>query len=173
LRRTLPARGLALLTALAVAHPATVGDLPLTVVALAGAWLGAPPVADRPLAPSARWRSRLGRHRNTVLAAGLVVLAAIRTPPLWLGGAETALILAYLLLLDSRTGGPPGRRRLRPLPLLAAYGASLLVLAAGSIRPEAGGSWWLRLVAVVALAGTAAAVAVALGARRPLSSPRD
>jgi hypothetical protein len=157
-------RGLAVLLALAVVRPTGLGDLPLAVVMAAAAWLAGPIRAQRPVTTSYRWWPRLVRHRNTAFAVACVAVAALRgTPSLPLAAADTVLLLSYLLLVDARTAGPVGRRRLRPGALIAGYGAAGLVLAATYADVGAAG-WWARPLAVLALAACGAALAP-LGAR--------
>jgi hypothetical protein len=94
-----------------------------------------------------------------------VVLAATDPPPGWLAAVDAALLLTYLLAVDAVAAGPPGLRLLRrPLTLLAAYGATALVLAAALLPTTAMGPS-SRLLAALALGAAAAAVAVAMTAR--------
>ena len=73
---------------------------------VAGFWAAAP-VVDRPEARSYRLRHQLDRYRNTLLAAAAALLAAFQSPPVWLMAVELALLLTYLILVD--TGTAPGR----------------------------------------------------------------
>ncbi|WP_051940904.1 hypothetical protein [Phaeacidiphilus oryzae] len=167
-------RGLALLLALAVARPSELGDLPLTVLLLVLAWCAGPSRARRPVTVSYRWWPRLVQHRNTVFAVACVLVAAVRgggAPPVALAAADTVLLLSYLVLVDARTAGPVGRRRLRPAALLAGYGASALVLVAASADVGHAGHWWARPLAALAIAGAGAALALTQGLRRGGNRP--
>ena len=138
----------------------------LPLCALAAAYVAAPPLSARPTGGDFRWRIQLLRHRNTAFVLGSVLVAAVNRPPGWLAAVDTALLLGYLLLLDGVVAGPPGARLLRrPRVLLAAVGASALVLAA-ALLPVHGGGAWARLLAALALIAAVATAATVLRLRR-------
>ncbi|WP_441248499.1 hypothetical protein [Kitasatospora sp. McL0602] len=158
-------RAVAVALALGAAAPGlSGGSLFVAALAVLGAWWAGPVVAARPVRQSAALRPMLVRHRNTVFAAGCVLLAAVQTPPLWLAGCVTALLLGYLLLVDAFAAGPAGVRqwRARAVPA-AAYGASALVLAAACLPLD--GLPWGRAVAALAVVGSAAVAGLALWTR--------
>lgn len=162
----LPARFLGLALAAGAAAPAAGGPLSsvgvvLVIGAAAFGWWAAPPVNARLERTEQHPLARLNRHRNTVLATGAVLLAALGSPSLWVAAGITALLLGYLLLLDSESRG---RRRPGPLPAAAACAAAALVLLA-AFAPTTS-SDWARLPAVLGVAVAALAVAAALWARR-------
>ncbi|MDH6579140.1 hypothetical protein [Kitasatospora sp. MAP5-34] len=166
---TRAARSLGIALALASADPVALAHAPrltllVPVAAVAAAWWASPVVADRPVRHSWAWGAQLSRHRNTVFAAGCVLLAAASSPPLWLAACVTALLLGYLLLADAVAAGPAGARqwRSRAVPA-AAYGASALVLLA-AFAPV-GGVTWGRLVAALAVVGSAVVAGLALWSR--------
>ncbi|MFJ1758378.1 hypothetical protein [Kitasatospora sp. NPDC088134] len=160
------ARPLGLALALAACDPPAlprhgVPGLLVAAAACAVAWWAAPAVMRRPVRAATGLRGRLAHHRNTVLAAGTVVLAALHRPGPWTAAVCTALLLAYLLLTDARTAGPPGLRRPRTrlAPVAACTGAAA-VLALAFLPATVDG--WAPLLAVLALTATAATVALAL-----------
>ncbi|GAA2153211.1 hypothetical protein GCM10009760_50670 [Kitasatospora kazusensis] len=163
------ARSLAVALALAagacvaLAHPPGPALL-LPAAAAAAAWWAGPVVTGRPVRDSWLWYAQLARHRNTAFAAGCVALAAAGSPPLWLAACVTALLLGYLLLADAVAAGPAGVRqwRSRRVPA-AAYAASALVLLAA--YAPVGGVGWGRIVAALAVAGSAAVAGLALWSR--------
>lgn len=160
-------------TALAVAAcnpPAAVRVTPAALVGIAlvavAAWWAAPMVDARPVQTSLRWFQVAERRRTTLLAAGSVVLAAVSDPPVWLAACVTGLFVAYLLVTDVWTRGstaPPGA--VTRTPALTAAGAAAVVFL-GATVPLAATSW-ARLPAALALAATAACVALALRGPRP------
>ena len=128
---------------------------------VAGFWAGSP-VVDRPEARSYQFRHQVERYRNTLLAAAAALLAALQNPPVWLMAVELALLLTYLLLADAGTApGRPANRQLEHAGY--AYAASALVLVA-AVVPVSGGGWG-RIVAGIAVAGTAGLVFAAVGLR--------
>lgn len=134
----------------------------LTAAAVtAFAWWAAPTVVRRPVRAGTGWRGHLAHHRNTVLAAGTVAIAALGRPGPWTAAAYTALLLAYLLLTDARAAGPAGLRQLRArLVPAAAYTAAATVLALALLPVTV--DTWTPLLAVLAVTGIATAVALAL-----------
>ncbi|MFJ5231465.1 hypothetical protein ACIQBJ_16390 [Kitasatospora sp. NPDC088391] len=160
------ARPLGLALALAACDPPTllrhgVPGMLVAAVACAFAWWAAPAVVRRPVRATTGLRGRLAHHRNTVLAAGTVLLAALHHPGPWTAAVYTALLLAHLLLTDARAAGPPGLCQLRGrlAPVAAATGAAA-VLALALLPTTVDG--WAPLLAVLALTATAATVALTL-----------
>ncbi|WP_280669315.1 MULTISPECIES: hypothetical protein [unclassified Kitasatospora] len=165
--RNLLPRCLGLVLAVAACAPGgpagwTVGHAVLALVVAPFGWWAGPPVTGRPVRRSARLLPRIARHRNTLLAVGAVLLAALNAPSAWLAGAFTALLLGYLLYVDARTHG---RRPTGPLPALAAYGAATAVLLA-AVLPT-GTSSWARLPAVLGVGLATLALGSALWSHRP------
>jgi hypothetical protein len=168
----LPSRCLGVALLVAATNPMgganTVLHLLGVVVAVGFGWWAAPPLAARPSTSSARLHLRLARHRNTVLAAAAVLLAALSHPSGWLAAAITALLLGYLLHVDARSRAhlPTG-----PGAALSACAASALVLAAALAPAQSSGA--ARLLAALGLAAAAGAVGLALhqrpGSRRERS----
>ena len=129
------------------------------VLAVFAAWAAAP-VVRRPVLTVHRWVNQFARNRNTVFAGACTVAAAAGHPPLWLMIADAALLLGYLLALDSVTAGPIGVRQLRtvwPVGLAVAGTAMVLALArltSGS-QPNAlsGSGRWLASAGAILAAG--------------------
>ena len=145
------------------------------LLALFALWAAAP-VVRRPVLTVHRWLNLLARHRNTVFAGACTVVAAAGRPALWLMIADAALLLGYLLALDSVAAGPIGGRQLRsgwPAGLAAAATALVLALvrltsdAHSSVLAEDGR--WLASVGAL-LAGGALALAF-LPRRAPAEQP--
>lgn len=137
----------------------------LVLAAAGAAWWAAPMVDARPVVTSMRWSAVAVHRRNTLLPAGAVVLAATTAPAVWLAACVTGLLVAYLLLTDGWTMGattPAGTDR--TTPALAATAAAAVVFAAAT-APVAHTSW-SRLPAALALAATAACVALSLRRHR-------
>lgn len=133
----------------------------LALAASGAAWWAAPMVDARPVLTSMRWTAVAVHRRNTLLAAGAVVLAALTAPAVWVAACVTGLLIAYLLVTDAWTMGattPSGADR--ATPALAA-GAAAAVVFAASAAPVADTAW-ARLPAALALAATAGCVALAL-----------
>ncbi len=162
----LPARllGLALgaSAALVAARQLPLG-LPAALVLAAagfGYWAG-PPLSARQERPAQHWQARLSRHRNTALAAGSVVLATGGRPPAWLAVEIAALLLGYLLLLDTESRGHPPTG---PRQALAAVTATALVLLAAFAPTSA--STWARLPALLGVLAATAVLTATLWPRR-------
>ncbi|RKE23517.1 hypothetical protein [Streptomyces sp. TLI_171] len=138
-----------------------VPSLLATAAVTAFAWWAAPTVVRRPVRATTGRLGRLAHHRNTALAAGTVAIAALGRPGPWIAAAYTALLLAYLLLTDARAAGPAGVRQLRSRRApVAAYAATAAVLAL-ALLPVTVDSW-APLLAVLAVAGAATAVLLAV-----------
>ena len=138
------------------------------VAACAGFWAGVP-ITDRPVIDSYTWPHRIQRHRNTLLAAVAVFLAALQSPPAWLTAVEILLLLGYLTVLDAGAAAarPP---RIQAAQALWAAAASALVLLC-ALAPVTGGSSG-RLVAGLCVAGTLGLLGAALRLRRPAGHVR-
>lgn len=133
----------------------------LVLAAAGAAWWAAPMVDTRPVLSSMRWTAVAVHRRNTLLPAGAIVLSAMTDPAVWLAACVTGLLVTYLLLTDAWTQGataPAGTDRATPASAAAAAAA---VVFAASTAPVAHTSW-ARLPAALALAATAACVALAL-----------
>ncbi|WP_327292869.1 hypothetical protein [Streptomyces sp. NBC_01198] len=162
----LTARILGVALAVAACNPPRTLDGPLIgwalgLAAAGAAWWAAPMVDARPVLSSMRWGAVAAHRRNTLLPAGAVVLAAMTGPAVWVAACVVGLLVAYLLVTDGWTMGattPPGTDR--ATPAVAAAAAAAVVFAAAT-APVAHTSW-SRLPAALALAATAAAVALAL-----------
>lgn len=133
----------------------------LSVVGAGFAWWAAPPVPEDREQPRLRALRRLARYRNTVLAVLALLLAAVAPAAPWAAAAHTALLLAYLLHVDtfSDVHRPPGRTA-----VAVAYLASGLVLLA-ALAPT-GHSSAARLLAALGVAVAAGAVGLTLHERR-------
>ncbi|UWE10135.1 hypothetical protein [Actinacidiphila bryophytorum] len=140
---------------------APVAGWALVLAAAGAAWWAAPMVDTRPVLSSMRWSAVAVQRRNTLLPAGAIVLAALTGPAVWLAGCVTGLLVAYLLVTDGWTMGataPAGTDR--ATPALAATAAAAVVFAAATAPVD--DTSWARLPAALALAATAACVALAL-----------
>ncbi|SFE51835.1 hypothetical protein SAMN05216251_103376 [Actinacidiphila alni] len=167
----LPARFLGTALALAACDlPAATGTSPgarvfLLVVVGCAAWWAAPMTDARPAQYALRRRGIAARRRPTVLAAASVVAAAATDPPTWLAVCVAALFLAYVLITDDWIMGSTAPRAARaPAPLLTAAAASALTFVCATV-PVASTSW-ARLPAALALAATAACLAMVMRGRR-------
>jgi hypothetical protein len=138
----------------------------LTAVVIVAAIWAAPVVAQRPAVEAVHWSSQLARHRNTVFAAGCVIIAGFDNPPVWLMAVDAALLLTYLLAVDALAAGPIGIRQLRRgvAPLAAAAASAVTLL--GAEAPVNSGAIWGRVVAAVAVAAAALAAGTALWIRQ-------
>ncbi|MFE5813032.1 hypothetical protein ACFQ6S_06425 [Streptomyces sp. NPDC056479] len=99
----------------------------------------APAVDRRPSLDSARWSYVLLRHRTTVLAGGVVVIAAFGDPAWWEAAGTVGLLVAYLVTSETwpwRWGR--GAARVWGEAALACVGAGVVVAAAVVPVPEAG-----------------------------------
>jgi hypothetical protein len=164
----LPARCLGAALLVAVIAPAVLNTkggagfaVWLSLVGVGFAWWAAPPVTDRSEQPRARLHQQLARHRNTVLAVVAVLISAFIAPVPWLAAASTALLLTYLLHVDtfSDVYRSPGRAA-----ITVAYLASGVVLLAALV--PTGHSTVARLLACVGVAAAAGAVGLTLYERR-------
>ncbi|MCV2462107.1 hypothetical protein OEB94_22820 [Streptomyces sp. ICN988] len=137
----------------------TAGEAVPLVGAIAFAVWAAPSLDRRP-SVAAGWSARLLRHRTTLLAAGVVVIAAFGDPAWWEAGCVVVLLVAYLVTSETwpwRWGR--GTERVWAEALAACAGAG--VVAASAAVPVSGtGSGLGRVLA----AGAVVALAVLGGA---------
>ncbi|MCQ4202854.1 hypothetical protein ACFW5W_36690 [Streptomyces sp. NPDC058783] len=132
----------------------TVGEAVPLVGAIAFAVWAAPSLDRRP-SVAAGWSARLLRHRTTLLAAGVVVIAAFGDPAWWEAGSVVVLLVAYLVTSETwpwRWGR--GTARVWAEALAACAGAGV-VAAAAAVPVSGTGSGLGRVIAagaVVALA---------------------
>ncbi|MFD5448171.1 hypothetical protein ACWDTR_19045 [Streptomyces sp. NPDC003470] len=129
------------------------------------AW-AAPAVDRRPSLESARWSHVASRHRTTVLAGGVVVIAAFGDPAWWERAGVVTLLVAYLVASETwpwRRGR--GTVRVWAEAVGACAGAGL-VLAAAAAPVTGTGSGLGRVVAAGLVAGLAVAGGAVMGARR-------
>jgi hypothetical protein len=141
-----------------------------TLAALAITLWAAPAVVARP-AVTAMWAATVSRHRNTLFAAGCVLLAALDHPTRWLAAVDAGLLLAYLATVDLRAAGPVGLRQARsPVILPTAVACTALTLAA-SLAPVGSAATWARLAAALAVICAGVLVGAAVWARRTTVTP--
>ncbi|MER6620414.1 MULTISPECIES: hypothetical protein [unclassified Streptomyces] len=129
------------------------------------AW-AAPAVDRRPSLESVRWTRVLLRHRTTVLASGVVVIAASGDPAWWEAAGVVVLSVAYLVTSETwpwRWGR--GAARVWGEAAGACAGAGV-VTAAAAVPVSGLESGAGRVVAAGVVVGTVVAVGGALGARR-------
>ncbi|MFB6754556.1 hypothetical protein ACFCX6_26950 [Streptomyces sp. NPDC056353] len=138
----------------------TAGEaVPLVGAIAFAAW--AAPSLDRRPSVAAGWSARLLRHRTTLLAAGVVVIAAFGDPAWWEAGCVVVLLVAYLVTSETwpwRWGR--GTARVWAEALAACAGAGV-VAAAAAVPVSGTGSGLGRVLAagaVVALAMLGGAV---------------
>ncbi|MFC8422202.1 hypothetical protein ACFUN7_15195 [Streptomyces sp. NPDC057236] len=129
------------------------------------AW-AAPAVDRRPSLESVRWTRVLLRHRTTVLASGVVVIAASGDPAWWEAAGVVVLSVAYLVTSETwpwRWGR--GAARVWGEAAGACAGAGV-VTAAAAVPVSGLESGAGRVVAAGVVVGTVVAVGGVLGARR-------
>ncbi|MFE0202861.1 hypothetical protein [Streptomyces sp. NPDC058985] len=97
----------------------------------------APALDRRPTLESVRWSHLLVRHRTTVLATGVVVVAAFGDPAWWEGAVVVVLLVAYLVTSESRPWRR-GRGAARVWGEAVAACAGAGVVAAASVVPVTG-----------------------------------
>lgn len=119
------------------------------------------PVRDRPIATSARLHHTLFAHRNAVVAAGFVVLAATHTPSPWEPAVDAVALAAYLVMLDAFTAPPAAVRRIAGPGVLAAL--VMLVAVSATLVELPGSDSAARQVTGVAAAAVALAAALWAG----------
>ncbi|MFD4262870.1 hypothetical protein ACFWR9_35975 [Streptomyces sp. NPDC058534] len=160
---TLPVRVLGSAAVVVAWRPwATVGgarDALLFGCSVVFAVWAAPALDRRPTLESARWSHLLLRHRTTVLAASVVVIAAFGDPAWWEGAGLVVLLVAYLVTSETwpwRWGR--GTARVWGEAVGACAGAG--VVAAAAVVPVTGAEFGAgRVVA----AGVVVAVVVGGG----------
>ncbi|AKZ58892.1 conserved membrane protein of unknown function [Streptomyces ambofaciens ATCC 23877] len=117
----------------------------------------APSLDRRPSLESTRWSHRLLRHRTTVLAAGVVVIAALGDPAWWEGACLTGLLVACLVTSETWPWRW-GRGVVRVWAEAAAACAGAGVVAVAAALPVTGaGTGPGRVVAAGAVVGLAVA----------------
>ncbi|WP_217247182.1 hypothetical protein [Streptomyces sp. AC602_WCS936] len=174
---TLPVRVLGVAALVMAWRPwATVSGAPEAVVfgcAVAFAVWAAPSLDRRPTLESARWPHRLLRHRTTVLAAGVVAIAASAGDPAWWEGAcVVGLLVAYLVTSETwpwRWGR--GAARVWAEAVAACAGAGV-VLGAALVPVSGAGGGLGRVIAagVVVMAGLLVVLGWAGGTARSTGS---
>ncbi|MFE2278123.1 hypothetical protein ACFXAE_12890 [Streptomyces sp. NPDC059454] len=125
----------------------------------------APAVDRRPSLESARWSHVLLRHRTTVLASGVVVIAALGDPAWWEAAGVVVLSVAYLVTSETwpwRWGR--GAARVWGEAVGACAGAGVVVTAAlvPMSGPEFGAG---RVIAAGVVAGMVVVGCGVAGAR--------
>ncbi|MDI3098411.1 hypothetical protein ACFWJV_09910 [Streptomyces rochei] len=166
---TLPARVLAAAAVVAAWRPwATVngaGDAVLLACAVAFALWAAPSPDRRPSRESTRWSHLLLRHRTTVSASGVVVIAAAGDPTRWESACVAALLVAHLVTSETwpwRWGR--GTARVWVEAATACAGAGV-VLTASAVPVDGAGSGLGRVIAAGVIAGSAVVGGAVLRAR--------
>ncbi|WP_329469098.1 hypothetical protein OIE75_01395 [Streptomyces sp. NBC_01723] len=147
---------------------ATVGgarDALLLGCAVVFAVWAAPALDRRPTLESVRWSHLLVRHRTTVLATGVVVVAAFGDPAWWEGAGVVVLLVAYLVTSESRPWRwGRGAARVWGEAVAACAGAG--VVAGASVVPVTGTEFGAgRVVAAGVVVGLVVGGGV-IGARR-------
>ncbi|MEU3661416.1 hypothetical protein AB0E77_16915 [Streptomyces sp. NPDC032940] len=154
---TVPVRLLAVAAVTAAWRPwATVdraGSAVLFGCAVLFAWWAAPAVDRRPSLGPARRAYGLVRHRTTVLACGVVVMAANGEPARWEGAGVAVLLVAYLVASEAWPWrGGRGIARVWAEALGACAGAGM-VLAAAAAPMTGVGSGGGRVLAASVVVG--------------------
>ncbi|WP_399891220.1 hypothetical protein ACGH7X_31015 [Streptomyces sp. BBFR51] len=159
---TVPVRVLAVAAVVMAWQPwasvGTAGEAVPLVCAIAFAAWAAPALDRRPSVEAIWWSYRLLRHRTTVLAAGVVVIAAFGDPAWWEGACVVGLLVAYLVTSETwpwRWGR--GTARVWGEAVAACAGAGV-VAAAAAVPVSGAGSGLGRVIA----AGTVVGLAVGL-----------
>ncbi|MDG9726696.1 MULTISPECIES: hypothetical protein [unclassified Streptomyces] len=133
----------------------TRGALALGCAVVFAVW-AAPALDRRPSLESTRWSHRLLRHRTTVLAGGVVMIASTGDPARWEGACVVGLLVAYLVTSETwpwRWGR--GAARAWAEAVAACAGAGLVAVAA--VVPVTGpGSMTGRVIAAGVVVGLVA-----------------
>ncbi|MFF9453465.1 hypothetical protein [Streptomyces flaveolus] len=166
---TVPVRVLGVAAVVVAWRPwATVGGGRQAVLfgcAVALAVWAAPAVDRRPSLESVRLPHALVRHRTTVLACGVVVVAANGDPSWWERAGVAGLLVAYLVASETwpwRWGR--GAARVWGETLAACAGAGVVLTAAAA--PVTGAGFGVgRVIAAGVVAGVALVGAGVMGAR--------
>jgi hypothetical protein len=141
--------------------PPTMPDLVGFVACAAGFALLATPVRERPIATSARAYHVLLAHRNAVVSAGFVVLAAMHAPNAWEPAVDAVALAAYLLMLDAFAAPPAAFRQLAGPWVLG--GLTVLIGVSALLIELPGADEAARQVTGIAAAGVALAAALWAG----------
>ncbi|MGW0817978.1 hypothetical protein ACWD00_32980 [Streptomyces viridiviolaceus] len=172
---TLPVRVLGAAAVVMAWRPwATVSGVPAAVglgCAVVFAVWAAPPLDRRPTLESARWSYRLLRYRTTVLAGGVVVIAAFGEPAWWEGACVVGLLVAYLVTSETwpwRWGR--GAARVCAEAIAACAGAGV-VLAAAAVPATGPGAGMGRVIAAAVVVGLMVVGGGVVGARWQRSLP--
>lgn len=173
---TVPVRVLAVAAVVMAWRPWATVDTAGQAVPLVGAvafavW-AAPSLDRRPSVDAVRWSHRLLRHRTTLLASGVVVIAAFGEPAWWEGACVVGLLVAHLVASETwpwRWGR--GRARVWGEAVAACAGAGV-VAAAAAVPVSGTGSGLGRLIAAAAVAGLAVAGGTVLRARWRGDAPK-
>ncbi|MEV7794785.1 hypothetical protein [Streptomyces sp. NPDC087512] len=169
--KTLPVRVLGASAWVMAWRPWATVDGPLGAVLFTGAvvfavW-AAPAVERRPSTASARWSHLALRHRTTVLAGGVVVVAAFGDHVWWEQAAVAVLSVAYLVTSESWPWrwGRRGAARVWGEAVAASAGAGVVVAAAAVpvSGPAALGSG--RAIAAGVILGVAVVTGAVMRAR--------
>ncbi|GAA2251943.1 hypothetical protein GCM10010415_09770 [Streptomyces atrovirens] len=133
--------------------------------AVAFAVWAAPAVDRRPSLESVLWTHVLLRHRTTVLASGVVVIAASGDPAWWEAAGVVGLSVAYLVTSETwpwRRGRGAARVWGEAAAACAGAGIVLAAAAAPVAGPESGAG---RVVAAAVVVGTLVVGGGVMGAR--------
>ncbi|MFE0416548.1 hypothetical protein [Streptomyces tendae] len=174
---TVPVRVLAVAAVVMAWRPwatvGTAGDAVPFVCAVAFAVWAAPSLDRRPSVEAAWWSYRLLRHRTTLLAGGVVVIAAFEEPARWEGAGVVVLLVAYLVTSETWPWRW-GRGTARVWGEAAAACAGAGVVAAAAAVPVTGtGSGLGRVIAAAVVAGLAVAGGAVLRARWRGDAPKS
>ncbi|MFD7690120.1 hypothetical protein [Streptomyces sp. NPDC059781] len=133
--------------------------------AVAFAVWAAPAVDRRPSLESVRWTHVLLRHRTTVLASGVVVIAASGDPAWWEAAGVVVLSVAYLVTSETWPWrGGRGTARVWGEAAAACAGAG--VVAAAAVVPVSGPASGVgRVIAAGVVVGMLVAGGGVMGAR--------
>ncbi|MFF0589767.1 hypothetical protein ACFYWD_27765 [Streptomyces sp. NPDC003781] len=166
---TVPVRVLAVAAVVMAWRPwatvETAGDAVPFGCAVAFALWAAPSLDRRPSMEAVWWSYRLLRHRTTLLASGVVVIAAFEDREWWEGAGVVVLLVAYLVTSETwpwRWGR--GTARVWGEAVAACAGAGV-VAAAAAVPVTGTGSGLGRVIAAGAVAGLAVAGGTVLRAR--------
>ncbi|MFG3212998.1 hypothetical protein [Streptomyces tendae] len=173
---TVPVRVLAVAAVVMAWRPwatvGTAGDAVPFVCAVAFAVWAAPSLDRRPSVEAVWWSYRLLRHRTTLLAGGVVVIAAFEEPA-WLEGAGVVVLLVAYLVTSETWPWRWGRGTARVWVEAAAACAGAGVVAAAAAVPVTGtGSGLGRVIAAAVVVGLAVAGGTVLRARWRGDAPR-
>ncbi|MFI1756773.1 hypothetical protein [Streptomyces sp. NPDC020571] len=151
----------------------TAGEAVPFVCALAFALWAAPSLDRRPSVEAVWWSYRLLRHRTTLLAAGVVVIAAFEEPAWWEGACVVGLLVAYLVTSETwpwRWGR--GTARVWGEAVAACAGAGV-VAAAAAVPVSGTGSGLGRVIAAGTVVGLAVAGGTVLRSRWRAAAPKS